>query len=232
MPSHYIKIINLHKSYDSAAKGAALPVLAGINLDVEQGDSIAFTGPSGSGKSTLLNIIGTLDKPTSGKILFQGRNLSKMKENELANLRNRQIGFVFQAHHLLPQCTVMENVMIPTITLPLAEKKQAFERAKRLLRRTGLERRSAHKPGQLSGGECQRVAVVRALVNQPQLLLADEPTGALDRTAANEISTLLSELNREMGVTLIMVSHSMEMARRLRRLYEIRDGKIWSLRDD
>jgi len=223
----YLKIVDVCKSYDSVLKAPPVRVLDGINLEIAQGEAIAFVGPSGSGKSTLLNIIGTLDRPTSGKVLLQGRDLAGLDELELATVRNRHIGFVFQSHHLLPQCTVLENVLIPTLASPQPDKgKQAQERARRLLARVGLESRCDHKPGQLSGGERQRVAVVRALINEPELLLADEPTGALDRTSASDLSTILVELNREEKVTLIVVTHAPDLAKRLHRQYQLLDGRL------
>ena len=193
------------------------------------GESVAIIGPSGCGKSTLLNIIGTLDQPTSGSVWLDGQDLSQQNEQQLAAIRNQQIGFIFQSHHLLPQCSVMENVLVPTI----AEKKSktrggALERAEKLLRRVGLGERLHHRPGQLSGGERQRVAVVRALINQPQLLLADEPTGALDRASAQGLAQLLVELNREEKVTLIVVTHAIDLARQMGRIVELRDGQLVS----
>lgn len=225
--SPYLQIIDLCKSYDSVQNAPPVRVLYGINLQIEQGEAIAFLGPSGSGKSTLLNIIGTLDRPTSGKAILKGQDLASLDDVQLATFRNQHIGFVFQAHHLLPQCTVLENVLLPTLAMSQSDKnKQAQERAHRLLARVGLESRRDHRPGQLSGGERQRVAVVRALINQPELLLADEPTGALDRAAANELSTLLLDLNREERVTLIVVTHALDLAKRLQRQYELRDGRL------
>jgi ABC-type lipoprotein export system ATPase subunit len=171
----------------------------------------------------LLNIIGALDVPTRGRVVLDGRELSALDESALAAIRNRQIGFVFQLHHLLPQCTVLENVLIPTLTGPADG---AHERAVRLLGRVGLQDRLTHRPGQLSGGECQRVAVVRALINQPKLLLADEPTGSLDHASAVNLGRLLRELNKEEGVALIVVTHSLELAKSLPRVRELRDGVL------
>lgn len=223
----YLQIIGVSKSYNSIQNAPPVRVLEEISLDVAQGESIAFVGPSGSGKSTLLNIIGTLDRPTSGKVLLEGRDITQLSETEVAKLRNQHLGFVFQSHNLLPQCTVLENVLVPTLALPQAKDgNQALERAHRLLTRVGLGSRSEHRPGQLSGGERQRVAVVRALINQPQLLLADEPTGALDRKSAEELSTLLVELNKEENVTLIVVTHALELAKRLHRQFQMLDGKL------
>jgi ABC-type lipoprotein export system ATPase subunit len=204
-------------------------VLRDLSLDIAAGESVAIIGPSGSGKSKLLNIIGTLDQPTSGHVWLDGQDLSRLDESQLAAIRNRQIGFIFQSHHLMPQCSVIENVLVPTI----ADKKSrgrggAPERAEKLLKRVGLGERLHHRPGQLSGGERQRVAVVRALINQPKLLLADEPTGALDRASAQGLAQLLVELNREEGVTLIVVTHALDLARQMGRIVELRDGQLVS----
>ena len=223
----FLKLEDVSKSYDSVADGPAVSVLDGINLSVERGQSAAITGPSGSGKSTLLNIIGTLDTPTRGRVFLNDEDLSRLDENELAGVRNRKIGFIFQAHHLLPQCTVLENVLIPTLAGTDAEQRAtAPARARQLLERVGLGARVDHRPGQLSGGERQRVAVVRALINQPQLLLADEPTGALDRTAAEELARLLLELNREENVTLLLVTHAPDLAARMQTVFQLQDGRF------
>jgi predicted ABC-type transport system involved in lysophospholipase L1 biosynthesis ATPase subunit len=220
-----LKLSNVAHRYDSGA--GAVQVLKDVSLDVRRGESVAIIGPSGSGKSTLLNIIGTLDRATAGEVRLAGQDLSRLDERQLADVRNRQIGFVFQAHHLLPQCTVIENVLVPTLAATdAAARAGAPERAARLLQRVGLGERLTHRPGQLSGGECQRVAVVRALINQPQLLLADEPTGALDRVSAGGLAQLLLDLNREEGVTLIVVTHALDLARKLGRTFELKDGKL------
>jgi lipoprotein-releasing system ATP-binding protein len=225
----FLKLENVCKSYDSVLNGPPVRVLDGINLGMEAGESAAVVGPSGSGKSTLLNIIGTLDAPTSGRVLLQDQDLAALNEKELAGVRNRKLGFIFQAHHLLPQCTVLENVLVPTLASSDSSHRQsAAERGRRLLERVGLGQRLEHRPGQLSGGERQRVAVVRALINQPQLLLADEPTGALDRAAAEELARLLLELNREEGVTLILVTHAPDLAARMKRVFQIQDGRFLS----
>ena len=221
-----LKLIEISKRFDAVQSAEHLEVLRGITLELARGESLAITGPSGSGKSTVLHIIGTLDRPTSGQVLLDGKDLSLLDEIELAVVRNEQIGFVFQSHYLLPQCTVLENVLVPTLAGKKALRNAAEERAKQLLERVGLGQRLAHRPGQLSGGERQRVAVVRALINRPQLLLADEPTGALDRRSAEELGQLLVELNREEGVTLIVVTHALELARRMGNVLELRDGKL------
>ncbi|MGP8198307.1 MAG: ABC transporter ATP-binding protein [Limisphaerales bacterium] len=222
-----LRLENVSKSYDSVLDSPPVRVFEGIDLTLQQGESAAICGPSGSGKSTLLNIIGTLDAPTQGRVLLRGQDLARLDELQLAAVRNRQMGFVFQAHHLLPQCTVLENVLVPTLaSSDLPKRKSAPERARRLLERVGLGGRTDHRPGQLSGGERQRAAVVRALINQPELLLADEPTGSLDRAAAEELARLLIELNREEGVTLILVTHAPDLAARMKRTFQLQAGRL------
>lgn len=228
MSNPLIKLTDVSRSYASPDGGAGLTVLDGVSLEVQAGDSLAVVGPSGSGKSTLLQIIGTLDRPTSGQVVFEGKNLAGLDEMELARMRNQQIGFVFQAHYLLPQCTVLENVLVPTLPgKPGPEARgQAAERAHRLLARVGLGERTGHRPGQLSGGERQRAAVVRALINRPKLLLADEPTGSLDHHSAAELARLLLELNREEQATLIVVTHARDLARQMGWVLELKDGRL------
>jgi ABC-type lipoprotein export system ATPase subunit len=223
-----LEIKHIKKRYDTLGP-VQVPVLDDVSLDAEAGDSIAIVGPSGSGKSTLLNIIGTLDRPTSGTVLLAGSDIFELPEVKRSVLRNLQIGFIFQLHHLLPQCTVLENVLLPTI--PARKMRQSTNggaevRARKLLERVGLGERMGHRPGQLSGGECQRAAVVRALINEPKLLLADEPTGSLDGSSAENLGGLLMELNEEEKVTLIVVTHSMDLAKRMRRTYRLRDGRL------
>ncbi len=227
-----VELERVSKRYGSPEGAGARAVLDDVSLVLEAGRSIAVTGHSGSGKTTLLNIMGALDRPTSGRVLFEGEDLAEMGEAELAAIRNRRIGFVFQLHHLLPQCTVLENVLVPTLAevrLPGGRgerAKAAEERARRLLDRVGLSSRLSHRPGQLSGGERQRVAVVRALVNNPALLLADEPTGELDRASGAALSDLLLEFGREQGVALVVVTHSPDLAARAEQVYELRDGRL------
>jgi predicted ABC-type transport system involved in lysophospholipase L1 biosynthesis ATPase subunit len=216
-----VELRDVSRSYGTAALPTV--VLRGITLAIEAGESVAVVGPSGSGKSTLLNLLGALDRPSAGKVLFEGRDLGGLGPDELASLRNRKIGFVFQAHHLLPQCTALENVLVPT--LPRSDA-GARGRATALLERVGLAERVHHRPAQLSGGECQRVAVVRALVNRPRLVLADEPTGSLDAAAAHELAELLSELNREEGVTLVTATHAEPLAARMERRLELSGGRL------
>ncbi len=227
MGSPLLSLRGVGKEYQAPGSAAAVPVLRDITLEVAAGESLAIVGPSGSGKSTLLNLIGTLDTPTRGTVTLGGQNLTELDEIRLAEVRNRQIGFVFQAHHLLPQCTVIENVLGPTLAgTDRTSREGTAERARRLLTLVGLGERTDHRPGQLSGGERQRVAVVRALINRPQLLLADEPTGALDRVSAESLGDLLVQLNREQGVTLIVVTHALDLAKRMGRVLELRDGGL------
>lgn len=226
-PAPLLKLDNVTRRYDSPANAGALTVLDQVSLEVARGESLAIVGPSGSGKSTLLQIIGTLDRPTSGSVALDGQDLSGLDDLKIAAARNRQIGFVFQAHYLLPQCTVWENVLVPTLACSDAGLRDgAGERAERLLKRVGLGERKSHRPSELSGGERQRVAVVRALINKPQLLLADEPTGSLDHASAQELGQLLLELNREEGVTLIVVTHARDLAGRMGRVLELKDGRL------
>src|ERR1041385_763741 len=227
MPPPLLKLNDVSKRYESPDGAAPVPVLREVSLEIRRGESVAIVGPSGSGKSTLLSIIGTLDRPTSGQVLLDDRELSRLDDTQLAAVRNREIGFVFQAHHLLPQCTVLENILVPTLAnKDRALRSGAAERANRLLEKVGLGGRLNHRPGQLSGGERQRVAVVRALINQPKLLLADEPTGALDRASALNLAELLVQLNRDEGVTLIVVTHALDLAERMGRVLELRDGQV------
>lgn len=222
-----LELKEIGKSYAAATGDSQLRILQSIDLELERGDSLAIIGPSGSGKSTLLNIIGTLDRPSSGAVRLEGRDLTRLSEQELAEVRNRKIGFIFQGHHLLPQCSVLENVLVPTLASnDKPHRAAAPERARRLLQRVGLADRLDHRPGQLSGGERQRVAVVRALINEPVLLLADEPTGALDRASAQNLAQLLVDLNQEQQVTLIVVTHALDLAAKMEKTLEIREGSL------
>ena len=218
-----LKLEEVHKQYESVGH-LPVEVLKGISLKVKHGDSIAIVGPSGCGKSTLLNILGSLDSPTSGSIQLDGQELANLSEKELATIRNQKVGFIFQSHHLLPQCSILENVLVPTLAEKGKASLDAIERAKQLLENSGLEHRISHRPFQLSGGECQRVAVVRALINQPSIILADEPTGALDHDNAETMTELLVKLNREDQATLIVVTHSMELAAKMGTTYKLQNG--------
>ena len=222
-----LRLDAVHKQYESADRDP-VPVLKGITLTVNRGESIAIVGPSGSGKSTLLNILGSLDSPTNGSIQLDGQELAHLTEQDLASVRNKKIGFIFQSHHLLPQCSVLENVLVPTLAENGKAPAGAVQRAKQLLDRVGLGHRLTHRPAQLSGGECQRVAVVRALINQPSLILADEPTGALDHSNAESLADLLVELNRDEKVTLVVVTHSTDLAERMGTTHQLQDGTFAS----
>jgi len=222
-----VKLEKVGKRYWMADGVPPLEVLRDVDLEIAPGETLAIIGPSGSGKSTLLNLIGSLDRPDSGRVIFEGRDLADFDSKELARLRNQRIGFVFQSHYLLPQCTVLENVLTPTLAFQdKANRANAVQRAKQLLEKVGLGNRLEHRPGQLSGGERQRVAVVRALINRPPLLLADEPTGALDHASATGLGQLLVDLNHDENVALVVVTHSIELAQRMSRLLELRDGRL------
>lgn len=220
-----LSVHGLTKEFPTAA--GPLQILRGVDLQLARGDAVAVTGPSGSGKSTLLYIVGTLDRPSSGSVTLLGVDPFAGTVAELARFRNENVGFVFQDHHLLPQCTVLENVLIPALAGSGADKVKE-DLARRLLERVGLNERIPHRPAQLSGGEKQRVAVCRALINEPLLLLADEPTGNLDRATAHSIGSLLLELNKERNTLLVCVTHSTELANRFPRRLELRDGKLES----
>ncbi len=226
-----LQLENITKCYDAPVGNEKPVILRDVSLSVGRGETLAIIGPSGCGKSTLLNIIGALDTPTSGTVRLEGRDLREANEQELARIRNQQIGFIFQLHHLLPQCTVLENVLLPTLALgKKSDPNPARERAERLLKRVGLDSRLAYRPGLLSGGERQRVAVVRALINQPILLLADEPTGALDQESSAELVRLLVELNQEEAVALIVVTHSIDVAKQMGRILQLRNGRLEPVR--
>jgi predicted ABC-type transport system involved in lysophospholipase L1 biosynthesis ATPase subunit len=226
-PDLLLELSGVAKGYRERPGAEPLWVLQGLDLELHDGESIAIVGASGSGKSTLLNIIGTLDRPDAGRVTLRGRELTALGEAELAALRSRELGFIFQLHHLLPQCTVLENVLVPTLAAgDRPRHEEPGERARRLLERVGLAERLSHRPGQLSGGERQRVAVVRALINEPRLLLADEPTGSLDDAASENLARLLVELNQEEAVALIVVTHAMPLAARMARAFELRRGTL------
>jgi len=216
-----VEVTGVHMRYESSEE-----VLRGISLAINSADSLAIVGPSGCGKSTLLNIIGGLMRPTEGDVRFSNQDVYAWDEHELAEFRNRRLGFIFQSHHLLPQCSAVENVLIPTLALPPAERRAKARRAVDLLDRVGLADRADHRPGQLSGGERQRVAVARALINEPDLVLADEPTGALDEDTADQLSELLLRINREDGVTLVVVTHALDLAKRMHEVRRLRGGVL------
>ncbi len=221
-----IELKAISKSYQLPGSDDGLEILKDVELKIAAHDSVSIVGPSGSGKSTLLNIIGTLDSPTSGSVLFDKQEISGLSQKALAAFRNQSIGFVFQQHHLLPQCTVLENVLLPTLPLKTVKHDDVQTRAIVLLKRVGLGDRLHHRPGQLSGGECQRTAVVRALINKPKLLLADEPTGSLDNNTASEIVQLLLNMNQEEKVTLLVVTHALNLADQMNHVFELKNGQL------
>jgi len=205
--------------------GRRLQVLSDVSLEIASGEMVALTGPSGAGKSTFLHLVGALDAPTTGRILFEGRDLATLDEDDLARFRNESVGFVFQSHHLLPEFTALENVMMPGLVRRLS-RGEARRRAEESLVRVGLSERLGHRPGELSGGEQQRVALARALVLQPRLLLADEPTGNLDPQTAEGIHALLQELNRDLGITGVVVTHNEMLAVSLGRRVRLVAGRL------
>ncbi len=222
-----IELDNITKTYLNGNTGIKREVLMGISLRVEKGDVFSIVGPSGSGKSTLLNIMGTLDKASSGNMKFDGKDITQFNDNQLAVLRNQKIGFIYQSHHLLPQLNVLENVLVPTIPLKdKTKKKLAAERAINLLEYVGLKDKIHQMPGQLSGGEAQRTAVVRALINEPEIILADEPTGSLDVDSTAMIGKLLSKINKEKNVALIVVTHSQSLAKSIGNIYSLKRGVL------
>jgi lipoprotein-releasing system ATP-binding protein len=222
-----LQVTNLSKDYPT--RSGPLTVLRDVNLDLDRGDALAVMGPSGSGKSTLLHLLGTLDRPTRGTVRLDGQDPFTLSEPELADFRNRHVGFVFQDHHLLPQCTVLENVLIPTLVSRNGKSADVEKWAKDLLERVGLAGRLDHRPAELSGGERQRVAVARALVLRPVLLLADEPTGNLDRRTAQAVGQLLLDLHQQERTILVVVTHSAELAKLLPRQMEMADGALQSV---
>jgi lipoprotein-releasing system ATP-binding protein len=218
-----LSVQNLTKTFSTAT--GHLEILNGVGLEMSKGDSVSVTGPSGCGKSTLLYILGLLDSPTSGSYELLGENVSDLSKDRQADIRNKEIGFIFQEHHLLPQCTVLENVLIPTIPASL-DPQDKKERAENLLNKVGLHERFNHRPGQLSGGERQRVAVCRSLINAPALLLADEPTGSLDPSTADGVGNLLLELASEQETMLLCVTHSVELADGFSRRLDLQNGTL------
>ena len=214
-----------HLSKDYPTRSGPLPVLRDVNLQLARGDALAVMGPSGSGKSTLLHILGTLDRPSTGTVHLDGQDVFSLPEPLLADFRNRHIGFIFQDHHLLPQCTVLENVLIPTL-VARDDPGRAAAWARELLARVGLGHRLDHRPAELSGGERQRVAVARALIHRPVLLLADEPTGNLDRHSAQAVGELLLNLQRQEQAILVAVTHSADLARAFPGILEMDDGAL------
>jgi lipoprotein-releasing system ATP-binding protein len=218
-----IKVQNLSKSYKQGPR--VVEALRGIDLAFGPGESVAVVGVSGAGKTTFIHILGTIDRPSSGKVLYDGQDVFAMADRDLARFRNRTVGFVFQFHHLLPEFTALENTMLPALIQGI-RKQDANRRAEEILDQVGLSDRMTHKPGELSGGEQQRVAVARSLILQPEVLLADEPTGNLDRDTGEGVYQLLEGMNKERGVTLIIVTHNEEIAGRLPRRVRLVDGRV------
>ncbi|MCF7791861.1 MAG: ABC transporter ATP-binding protein [Victivallales bacterium] len=223
MSDKILKVIDVIRTYKLSRR--SIPVLKGIELEVSEGEWVALLGASGSGKTTLLNLIGLLEKPDGGKIIYKEKDCSKLSKSALTVLRRKNIGFVFQFYHLLPELTVLENIKVAAM-LNGKITKDAADRSKELLSYVGLEDRFLHKPGELSGGEQQRAAIARSLINDPELILADEPTGNLDSETGEEIINLFEELNKKHSKTILMVTHDKEVAERANRITVIKDGKI------
>ncbi len=222
-----IELNKISKHYEIAGSANKREVLDEVSLKINTGDSIAIVGPSGSGKSTLLNIIGTLDRPTAGSVFFDEKDLLSFDDNQLAKIRNNKIGFVFQMHHLLPQLNLLENVLVPVIPQKdKSKQKAAKDKAMELIEFVGLTDKITQRPGQMSVGECQRTAVVRALINQPEILLADEPTGSLDQETAEQLGELLQNINSRQNIATVVVTHSQKLADKMNRIYKITNGKL------
>jgi lipoprotein-releasing system ATP-binding protein len=223
MGQPFLVVEDIYKSY--FLNGKRIDVLRGVSLSIEKGELVSLVGASGSGKSTFLHVLGTLDVPAAGRMHFEGRSVFDMNDGEMAEFRNKSIGFVFQSHYLLPEFTAAENVAMPALILR-RDRRQALKHARSLLERVGLLARAEHRPGELSGGESQRVALARALMLEPALLLADEPTGNLDPTTGEGIHALLREVNRDLGVTAIVVTHNEALARSMPRRLRLHDGAV------
>lgn len=223
MSDPLVSVQNVSKVFEH--EGRSLQVLQGIDLDIGSGEMVTIVGPSGAGKSTLLHLVGTLDLPTEGRIFYEGRDVTRLGSSDLAEFRNRSIGFVFQFHHLLPEFTALENVLMPG----LIQGRRRFEdRARQLLDEVGLSERLTHRPGELSGGEQQRVALARALLMEPKLVLADEPTGNLDSQTSESVQSLFFDLNQRHGTTFLIVTHSRDFAAMMPRRVSMKDGRIVS----
>jgi lipoprotein-releasing system ATP-binding protein len=224
MTDKIIELKDVFKTYNSGPQ--AVEVLKGINLEISKGEVVGIMGPSGVGKSTLLHLIGMLDSPTSGQVILNGKNVQQLKGDALAKYRNKMVGFVFQFHHLLPEFTALENVMIPAMMYGMEDMTKKEEYAKYILNEVGLSSRIHHKPGELSGGEQQRVAVARALINDPQALLTDEPTGNLDKHNSEALYNLLLDINKKLNQTLVIVTHDDQIEQAASRIIHLDDGKV------
>ena len=220
-----LEAVDLKKSYRMGRR--ALEVLRGVSLIIHAGDLAVIVGPSGAGKSTLLHLLGGLDRPTSGEVRFDGKNLSRLREKEASRIRNRAFGFVFQFYYLVPELTALENVMLPAWVGKSGSGQAARERALHLLEQVGLSGRVGHLPTELSGGEQQRVAIARALMNRPKVIFCDEPTGNLDSATGESILQLLLKLNREEGTTLVVVTHEPSITKVARHVHSLKDGQLW-----
>jgi len=223
MSDPLVSVQNVSKAFEH--EGRSLEVLQGIDLDIGSGEMVTIVGPSGAGKSTLLHLVGTLDLPTEGRIFYEGRDVTRLGSSELAEFRNRSIGFVFQFHHLLPEFTALENVLMPGL---IQGRRRLEGRARQLLDEVGLSSRLTHRPGELSGGEQQRVALARALLMEPKLVLADEPTGNLDSQTSESVQSLFFDLNQRHGTTFLIVTHSRDFAAMMPRRVSMKDGRIVS----
>ena len=220
-----IQVKDLHKVFES--HGKRVEVLKGIDLDIKKGEMLSIVGASGAGKSTLLHIIGAIETPTTGSVFYEDEDIFSMNDKRLAKFRNNKIGFIFQFHHLLPEFSAIENTMMPALIRGI-KKREAYKDAANILNKVGLEQRISHKPGELSGGEQQRVAIARALMLKPEVILADEPTGNLDTNTGNSIQELLIDLNTELKMTLVMVTHNRILADKMPRKISLMDGRIVS----
>jgi ABC-type lipoprotein export system ATPase subunit len=220
-----LQLNNISKGYGEPGSHNFRPVLKDLSFSIKKGEKVSIVGPSGSGKTTLLNLIGAMDLPDSGEIIFDEKNITAYSKKELAAFRNRHLGFIFQLHHLMPQLSLWENVLLPVLPQGKVTAEQK-EWAEHLIQKVGIWEQRHQKPGEMSGGECQRTAVVRALINKPELILADEPTGALDEENANALSGLLIQLSEEVNLALVTVTHSAELAGKMDKKYTIRNGKL------
>jgi lipoprotein-releasing system ATP-binding protein len=222
--NNILRCIGLQKTY----AGLEVPVLAGIDFSVNAGEQVVVVGASGSGKSTLLHLLAGLDSPSQGEVMLMGKSLKSMTETNKGLMRNQSLGFVYQFHHLLPEFTALENVALPLLIRKLA-KREAYQQASEMLAKVGLGHRLEHLPGELSGGERQRAAVARALVTKPKCVIADEPTGNLDRTTAHQVFDMLLDINQTQGVALVVVTHDLELAAKMQRQYRLVDGLLQPL---